>query len=248
MKIYKTGVLSGSAGEQVKILKMRRMTNIDQEDTLVARIRSSVNASLLLDVVKNPTDFLTPESMSQYNYTHSDITEIDGRRVYVFSFEQNELVIEPLFKGELYVDAENMALIKAKFEIHPDHIRKSSDNLIVKRSRSHSVTPLKVVYEVSYRNSGELYYINHVRGDLTFRVRKSGRIFSSDLHAWFEMVNCKVETENVRKFPSDERYSTRDIFSQTSFIYDPQFWRSFNVILPERELRELVNSYNFSGR
>lgn len=248
MKIYKTGVLSGSAGEQVKILKMRRMTNIDQEDTLVARIRSSVNASLLLDVVKNPTDFLTPESMSLYNYTHSDITEIDGRRVYVFSFEQNELVIEPLFKGELYVDAENMALIKAKFEIHPDHIRKSSDNLIVKRSRSHSVTPLKVVYEVSYRNSGELYYINHVRGDLTFRVRKSGRIFSSDLHAWFEMVNCKVETDNVRKFPSDERYSTRDIFSQTSFIYDPQFWRSFNVILPERELRDLVNSYNFSGR
>lgn len=248
MKIYKTGVLSGPSGEQVKILKMRRMTNIDQEDTLVARIRSSVNASLLLDVVKNPADFLTQESMNQYNYTHSDITEIDGKRVYVFSFEQNELVVEPLFKGELYIDAENMALIKARFEIHPDHIRKSSDNLIVKRSRSHSVTPIKVIYEVSYRSTGELYFINHVRGDLTFRVRKSGRLFSSELHAWFEMVNCKTETENVKKFPSDERYSTRDIFSQTSFKYDPDFWKSFNVILPERELRDLVNSYNFSGR
>ncbi|PKP43013.1 MAG: hypothetical protein CVT93_02390 [Bacteroidetes bacterium HGW-Bacteroidetes-10] len=248
MKIYKTGVLASSNSEQVKLLKMRRMTNIDQEDTLVARIRSSVNASLLLDVVKNPTDFLTPESMNQYNFTHSDITEIDGRRVYVFSFEQNELVLEPLFKGELYVDADNLALLKAKFEIHPDHIRKSAENLIVKRSRSHSVTPIQVVYEVSYRNTGGMYFINHVRGDLTFRVKKSGRLFASELHAWFEMVNCKVETENVRKFPSDERFATRDIFSQTSFEYDPHFWRSFNVILPERELRDLVNSYNFSGR
>lgn len=248
MKIYKTGVLTGSSGEQVKILKMRRMTNVDSEDTLVARIRSSVNASLLLDVVKNPPDFLSTENIDQYNFTHSDITEIDGRRVYVFSFEQSELVVEPLFRGELYIDADNMALIKARFEIHPDHIRKSSDNLIVKRSRSHSVTPLEVVYEVSYRNTGDIYYINHVRGDLTFRVKKRGRLFSSDLHAWFEMVNCKTDTENVKKFPSDERYSTRDIFSQTSFKYDPHFWKSFNVILPEKELRDLVNSYNFSGR
>lgn len=248
LKIYKTGFLSSVGSEQVKLLKMRRMTNNDDKDAFVAKIKSSVNSSQLLDLVKNPTDFLLQESQPQYSFAHTDITTIDDRRVYVFSFEQHNRIVEPLFRGELYIDADNYALIKARFEVHPDYVRKTKDMLVLKSSHNLDVIPEKVVYEVEYKLVNNIYYINHIRGDLDFKVRKKNRMFSSNLHMWLEMVNCKIDTLDVKRFPNDERISTHNIFAETRFSYDKDFWGNFNVILPEEKLKEIIQKYNFNQK
>ena len=245
-KIYKTGYESGAGSEQVKMLKMRRIVNPDDKDTLVAKIKSSISSSLLLDLVKNPPDFLLTENQSQYVYSHTDITSIEDRRVYVISFTQNEQITKPLYCGELYIDAENYSLLKIRFEINPNYVRQTSDDFIIKKSKNLEVIPERVVYEVTYKPWNGVYFINHVRGDLNFKVRKKGRLFSSDLHVWFEMVNCNTETQDVRRFTNEERISTSDIFSETTFIYDKDFWGNFNVILPEEKLREVIKHYNFN--
>jgi hypothetical protein len=246
LKIFKTGYRNDVIGDQVKLLKMRRVAQEDAKDTLVTRIKSSVNSCLLLDLAKNPPDFLSPETLSLYTYTHSDITTIDNRRVYVFSFEQNESVYDPLYKGEIYIDADNFALIQASFEINPKFIGKTADMLIIKKSRNLDITPQKVIYLVSYKPMNGKYYINHIRGDLNFKVRKVRRLFSSNLHVWFEMANCKTDTLGVVKFHNNERISTKDIFSETNFTYDQNFWGNFNVILPEEKLKEIIMRYNFN--
>ncbi len=245
-KIYKTGYVSSASSEQVKMLKMRRIINPDDKDTLVAKIKSSINSCLLLDLIKNPPDFLLPENQQLYVYSHTDITTIEDRRAYVISFIQNELITDPLYCGKLYIDAENFSLLKICFEINPAYVRKTSDDLIVRKSKNFDVAADKVVYEVTYKPWNGIYYINHIRGDLNFRVRKKGRLFSSDLHVWFEMVNCNTETQKVTRFTNEERISTRDIFSETNFKYDSNFWGNLNVILPEEKLKEVIKQYNFN--
>lgn len=246
LKIYKTGVNSSAASEQVKVLKMRKLSTHDNKDTLVTKIKSSINSSLLLDIAKNLPDFLSHESMWQYNYSHSDITVIDERRVYVISFEQKDDVPLPLFKGKVYIDAENYAIVKAEFSINQKYIKAAADDFIIKRSRGLDIIPEKISYSVSYRNTNGAYFINHVRGDLHFKVKRKKRFFSSDLHAWFEMVNCGTEFTDVTPFQKDERISTRDIFSETSFTYDKSFWDNFNIILPEENLTDYIGRYNFN--
>lgn len=245
IKIYKTGFSPTLTTDQVKLLKMRKITNMDGRDTIVAKLRSSLNAVLLLDIMKHPPDFLERGGMNYYNFTHTGVTEIDERRVYIFSFVQRDEIVEALFKGDLYIDAENSALVKAVFEVNPNHIRKFSDNLIVKRSKTHEVIPVKASYEVSYKQFRGYYHISHVRGDLNFKIRKKGRLFTSPLHLWFEMANCRTDTENVERFLSDERLSTRDIFSDVQFTYDPNFWEHFNIIIPEKKIEEIIREYNF---
>ena len=245
LKIFKTGFSPSFSADQVKLLKMRKLTNMDGRDTLIAKLRSSINAILLLDIMKYPPDFLQYSGMEFYNFTHTDITEIDGRRVYVFSFIQKEEILDALYKGELYIDSENHALVKAVFEVNPNHIRKFADNLIVKRSKSHEIVPTKASYEVSYKQFNNFYHINHIRGDLNFKVRKRGRLFTSPLHLWFEMANCRTDTENIEKFLSDERLSRRDVFSDIEYTYDPNFWEHFNIIMPEEKIKEIVRDYNF---
>jgi hypothetical protein len=229
------------SGDQVKLLKMRRISNEEEKDTLITKMKSGINASLMLDIVRNLPDFLLPEYEPRYNYLHSDITVIDNRIANVVSFEQKKEISEPLFKGELYIDAENNALLSARFEVHPKYVEKATDIYVTRKSKNVRITSQKVEYHVSYKLWNGTYYVNHIRGDLYFKVRKNNQLFgASTLHTWFEMATCKIETEDVNRFTHSETLQTRTIFAETNFAFDPDFWENFNIILPEDALNEAI--------
>lgn len=246
LKMFKTGIQGSLSSEQVKILKMRRLTTPGYNDTLVTRLKSSINSCQMLDLVKNLPDFLDLQYNQYYEFTHTDITVLDNRRVWVFSFVQKEDVTDPLFTGKIYVDAENYALLKATFEINPIYVHKSSETLVLKQSRHIKATPLSARYEVSYAPYSGKYYLSHVRADLDLRMKKRGKIFGSNVHVWFEMANCETDTVNVKRFSAEERVSTRDFFSEQSYVYDEKFWGQFNTLIPEKSLVELIRKYDFS--
>lgn len=241
LEIYKTGYQSGDKNDQVKLLKMRRIVDKQNADTLLTKMKSGISSALLLDLIKGDTPgFLDPIKNNSYVYRHSDITVLDGRTVNVIAFEQKSDDNEPLYRGDLYIDAENNALVQANFEIHPDHIKKATDILIVKKSPNLSIAADRVTYVVSYRPLNGVYYISHIRGDLYFKVRKKNRLFTSPLHMWFEMVNCETDTSDDSRFARNERLAIQNVFSDTSFEYDADFWGHFNVIMQEDKLKESV--------
>lgn len=246
LQIYKTPVTDRALTDQVKVLKKRQLSSFSQSDTLVAKIKSSIHSSLLLDIIKYLPDFITTGENSFYNFYHSDIVIIDNRRTYVVSFKQKEFIKEPLYMGKLFIDAETFALKEAHFGINPDYVQRTKNDIIIKRSRQFDITPKSVNYRVSYTNINGIYYISHVRGDLNFKVRRRKRIFSTPLHVWFEFVTGKIETENITPIPRNQRLSTRDIFSNTTFEFDPLFWNDFNTIIPEKSIKEFISSYNFN--
>lgn len=242
-KIYKTAYTNRPGTDQLKLLKMRRISSNQDKDTVIAKMKSGLNASLMLDVMKDMPDFLMPESEINYPYVfaHSDITVIDNRMANVISFEQRNFITLPLYKGNLYIDAENSALLRAEFELHPKYVKEAAGMLVEKKSRNLKITPQKVIYTVTYKPWNGTYYINHVRGDLHFKIKRKKQIFgSTPLHVWFEMVICKTDTVNVNRFTRKETLSTRTVFSETKFSYDEGFWGNFNVIPPEEKLNEAI--------
>lgn len=240
LKLYKSGVQNKASSDQVKLLKMRRIDDWSEQDTLLPKMKSGVNSCLLLDLMKGDIHaFLDPAEDSPYRYTHTDITTIDDRRVNVISFEPRYRG-DVLYQGELYIDAENQALLQANFEIDPDCIDEATEIFLVKKNRRFNMAAQRIAYTVSYKPLNGVYYVNHVRGDLHFRVKRKKRFFSSNLHMWFEMVTCKIDTSNVTHFPRNERILTDDVFSETRFNYDKNFWGNFNTIMQEDELKESI--------
>lgn len=227
--------------DQVKLLKMRKVSNTHEKDTLITKIKSGINACLLLDIIKQLPDFLRAESESPYLYTHADITIIDSSLVDVISFKQNPSFKEPLYEGNIYIDKDNKALLKTEFQIQPEHIKKATNMFVERKSKRLQIIPQEIKYTVSYKKWNGKYYINHVRGDLRFRIKKK-RLLSSTtpVHTWFEMATCKIETEDVSRFSRSETLSTRTIFADTHFEYDNTFWGEFNTIIPENELSEAI--------
>lgn len=241
-KIYKNAYQEQLSTDQVKLLKMRTISNSQQKDTLIAKMKSGLDACLSLDIIKSTPDFLSPDNKENgYTYASSDITVIDNRVANVISFEQREWVKDPLYRGELYIDSENNALLGTRFEIQPKYINKAAYMFVEKKSRNMNITPQKVIYSVSYKPWNQTYYINHIRGDLYFKVKKKKLLSgSSTLHVWFEMVTCKIDTQQVKRFTRTEKLPTRTIFAETNFGYDPDFWENFNIILPEEELSKAI--------
>lgn len=248
LKIYKTGYQNNAGSDQVKLEKMRKIINRQQSDTIFTKMKSGVNACLLLDVMKVLPDFLIEQSKeeSPYIYTHTDISVVDNRRVNVISFEQKKGIEQPLYKGDLFIDAENQALLEVHFEISPKYVAKATPQYIERKSKDINLTLQRAQYTVSYKPSIDgIYYVNHIRGDVEFKVKRKRRLFSTSLHLWFEMVSCEISTENVKSFARSERLSPDNVFSDTNYNYDRDFWKNFNIILPEDKLEDMIiNSIN----
>ncbi|MDH6341382.1 hypothetical protein M2480_000134 [Parabacteroides sp. PFB2-12] len=240
-QLYKTPYTSPVTSDQVKLLKMRRLRDTSERDTMITKFKSGIQTTLLLDVVKNLPDFFLPEERVLYDYAHADIKEIDGRLANVVTFEQRAGITSPLFKGEIYIDMENSALLGVSFRVHPKFVSEAAPMYVERKSRQLHVVPQEVSYTISYKESKGVYYINHIRGDLQFRVRKKRQLFSTALHIWFEMATVKTETEEVKRFARSERIPTHSVFSETEYTYDKRFWEQFNIILPEESLQEAIN-------
>jgi hypothetical protein len=241
-KVYKSPyTYNSTADDQMKILKMRKITNQSIKDTFLLKMKAGPDAMLVLDIVKSVPDFLEINDDNQYNYSKTDMTVIDSHLAHVVSFEQKESNPDPLYKGKLYVDAVNSALLHAELEVNPKYIGKAESLFIAKRGKNVQIKPQQVLYSVSYKQIDGKYYINHLRGDLFFKMKMKNQLFYSPIHIFMEMVSCSVDTLDAKPFPRQERLQTRKVFSDTEFRYDPGFWGNFNIILPNENMTEAIS-------
>ena len=240
-KVYKIASHS-PVSDQAKLLKMSRLSNVEAKDSLLVKVKSGIQACFQMDIMKDMPSFLIPDAGDNgYLYTSQGVTFIDDRCVNVIHFAQKKEIIEPLYCGDLYIDAETNALLQARFEVDPQRVKKASEMFVERRTHGIQIIPQKVVYTISYKPWQGIYYIHHIRGDLSFKVKRRRLLSASpQMQIWFEMITCKVDTEQVTAFPRAERLPTRTIFSDLNFKYDEDFWRDFNVIPLEEELGKLI--------
>jgi len=239
-RVYKTGYSSKNS-DLVKMIKMRTISNQQLTDTVVMKMKAGVGACLMLDIIKNTPDFLVLNDENMYHYTKIAMAVTNERLAHVVAFEQKPGIIGPLYKGELYIDEENFALLHARFQIHPDFIKQAQSMLVVKQNKNIEITPQEASYTVTYQHWNGKYYVNHTRGDLIFKIKKKKFLSgTSSVHTWFEMATCHIDTLNAKRFPFRESQPTQNILSETNYVYDASFWEDFNVILPEEKLTEAI--------
>lgn len=241
-KVYKPPLFESDTPGQVKLLKMSRMDNRENTDSVVAKIRAGIQACLQLDVMKDLPDFLAVDAPDNpYVYTSGDITFIDDRCVNVVYFEQKSHVKGPFYCGTLFIDSENGALVQARIEIQPKYIKDATRIFVARQAQKVNLTTQKVAYTISYKPWNGTYYVHHIRGDLYFKMKRKRAFFSNPtLHTWFEMVTCRIDRENVVRFPRAERIPPRIVLADVDFKYDESFWEDFNIIPLEAELNRII--------
>jgi hypothetical protein len=238
LQVYKSSYSHLYQTDQVKVLRSRKIENLTMKDTLAIRLKAGLSTCINLDGVKNYFDFTDPSRVSLYNYHFSDMVYIDGERAFVISFEQKPGSEEPLFKGELCINATDYGIMSAVFEINPALISKTSQSYISRIPKGFVLKPASVKYLVRYRRFNNRYFISHVRGDLQFLARGRKNLFRSRFDVFFEVAYTDYKTDNVQRFERDETTPTNTVFTSTISGYDEQFWKDFDFLKPEQDISE----------
>ncbi|MCU0461448.1 MAG: carboxypeptidase-like regulatory domain-containing protein [Bacteroidales bacterium] len=242
LQIFKSSYGSTLLNDQIKIIRSRKIENNSMDDTLAIRLKAGLNTCLELDGMKNNFDFMQTENMHDYSYRITDIVSTDEGAAYVIDFEQREGIDLPLFRGSMYIDADDYALLHADFELHPGYIQKMRESFVSSSTHGFDTWPLTVKYSVSYRKMNDRYYLNHVRGDLVFVSKRKKKLFNSQFNVFFELAVTGIKTENVARFEREELAPVHSVFSKTITSYDYQFWGNQDFLKPEDNLLQALKN------
>lgn len=248
LQIYKSPYTITLGGDQIKVFRSRKIENLDKKDTLAIRLKAGLSTCLELDGAKNLFDFISPESMNDYNYHMVDIVKYDNESAYAIEFEQKPGIELPLFKGTIYINTGDFAILKAEFEINPRFIREMRNSFIANAAGGFDTWPVSVKYSVSYRKVNDRYFLNHVRGDLIFTSKQRKKIFNTQFLVFFELAITEIDLNNVKRFEREEVAPVHSIFSETITNYDQQFWGDMDFLRPEENLIQALRNMNVTLR
>ena len=179
-----------------------------------------------------------------YDYEMTDITKFENELAYVVSFTQKKQIADPLLCGKMYIDKKTYAILGAEFEINPLYIEKTKNDFVVKNKKRVSINPVKISYRVSYKIFNGKYFVNHVRGEMDFKIRKRKHLFYSNYYLFFEMATSEIITTNVKKFKNDELNDPSSIFSEAIPRLGESFWGNNIIIEPEVPFEKALSIIN----
>jgi hypothetical protein len=244
LQIYKSAYSGSILNDQIKVFKSRKIENINITDTLTVRLKAGLNTCLQLDGIRNVFDFLSRENFNEYTYRLTDIVSFDEESAFEIEFEPREGVESPMFRGSVFINTTDFALLKADFEINAVYLKRMRENFILNPSRDFTTWPVSVRYSVTYRELNDRYFLSHVRGDLEFASRQKKKLFNTQFNVFFEMAVTSMSLTDVERFEREEIAPAHSVFSRTITDYDPVFWENQEFLKPEDNLMQALKNMN----
>ncbi len=240
LDVYKAPY-SSIESDRVRIYKGRKAEYVTKEDTLMMKLQGGPVTIVMLDVVKNPGDILSPSAVGYYDFSMGGEVMIDGRLSYVIRFDQKDTVNIPLYKGIIYMDKETYAIAAVEFSLSPKQLDKAARYMIIRKPPGLTVDVLGGSYLVKYRCQDKRWMLNYVRIETRFRCKWEKKVFRSVYAITSEAAITDVDSRNVTKPRFRETARKTDIFiEKTSAFRDPEFWGEDNVIQPEESIQTAI--------
>lgn len=241
VNIYKAPYSSNKT-DAVKLYKARKSTDYSKLDTVALKLQGGPFNALFVDMVKYPDYIFTDESISYYNFSFDGSTRVNNKLIYVVKFDQKPEIIDPLFTGKLYIDAEDKILTSAIYSLNITNKDLAARMFVRKKPRNADVWPTEVAYRVDYREKDGKWYYGYSNVLLEFKVDWDKRLFNSVYSMNCEMAITDWE-ENVTNsnLKSKDRMKSNIILSDEAIGFaDPDFWGAYNIIEPEKSIESAI--------
>ncbi len=241
LDIYKAEYLGTTEYDRPLIYKGRKSQDYKKMDTVIVKLQGGPYISLMLDIAKHPGEILSSDMMDQYTYTYGGITSVQDRQAIIIKFEPKPYVDMPLYRGNIFLDVENLAFIGMDFMLDDDNIAEAAALFIRKKPASMKVDIESANYMVKYRVFEDTWYLSYVRSELNFKCKWKKKLFSSNFGLMTEMAITDLDIENVTKYKYRQTSRMSDILSeQVSQFEDPDFWGVDNIIKPDESIEDAI--------
>lgn len=240
LKIYKKPYDSPGSDE-ISIVKARKSVDYDRLDTVALKLRGGPYNSLYSDIIKYPQYLFTPDELHLYTFSFAEPARINNRYLYVVNFEMNDKRL-PWYFGQLFIDAQTNALVRATYNLNVENRKVASNMFVKKKPSGTSVYPIRVQYEVDYRENNGKWYYGYGKTELEFVVNWRRKLFNSRYVVNSEMAVTdwvKNPTGNIKR---DETFINPNVImvDNVSGFTDLQFWGANNIIEPDKSIQNAI--------
>lgn len=232
----------GTQSDYVVLEKARKSTNYKKLDTLAIKLQGGPHNNVGMDMIRNPDLFFSADMFKIYKFSFDKMINIDNRNLYVINFAQRPSIVEPFYKGKLYVDTKSFALVKTVFSLHLDNLEKATKFFVKSKPDHADVVPIDTKYVVDYKMiDGEWHYY-YSRIELSFKIDWNKKLFNSIYVVTIEMAitDWKDNTENVSVRSKDRMSRSVILSDEASGFSDPEFWGELNVIEPDKSIENAI--------
>ncbi len=248
VEIYKQP--GGAAGsDYIKLVKVRKSTDYRKIDTLVIKLQGGPYNNLNMDFIRNKNLFFTGDMFDIYEFSFDKMITMDNRNVYVIDFIQKESVVEPFYKGKLYIDVKSYALVKSVFSLHLENLNRAKKFFVKKKPVNADVIPVATKYIVDYRESNGKWHFNYSRIELSFKIKWDKKLFNSIYNITIEkaVTDWVDNDQNVHIKNRDRMRKNVILTDETSGFSDPEFWGENNVIEPDKSIQNAIKKIQKSN-
>jgi len=228
LEVYKRAYKYDDDPGQVTIKKSRKKVFPIYNEVNNIKYYGGAFISHNIDLVKNKAEFINPKSFHKYDYELTNTTKLNGRTVYIISFDTNNDSLKGRYKGSFFVDKQSLAYIAFNYS--------STQRGINKYNRSFSSSP----FSKGIEKDNYVRYTRH-QGKWHLRYCKAfGKSFNtkfkSNLNYKYEFLTTKVITDSVKPISYNDRLSYYEIFMDKATPYEESNWKDFNIIKTHPDL------------
>ncbi len=243
LQIYKKPQRPTLYRNQVKVLKMRKYTNITANDTVLFKLQGGLHAVLALDLVRNRPDFLRTDRMDRFIYSLQNMTVLDNKLLYVVSFAPRNESVVPAVSGTLYIEVSSLAIVRVKFHYNRKSLRKNKVQYVLKSRGNVHAFPVWAEYQVSYQLFQGKYYVHYVLGKIRFKVKRKRQWLRSVYDLSFEIMSTDINSSRPERFSPEETLRPGKIFSDQKSGYDATYWKNSNILVPESDIKRALKGF-----
>ena len=234
-----------SGGDKAGIYKGRGSSNYDSTDSLLVSYKGGVTGSLLLDMVKNPfAGVLLDQIRDAHKYYLFDIgipASINGKDFRVIEFDQNPAIPYALYRGRIYIDPDSYAIARIEFDLNVEGFPEVLYEYVRKIPKNTRMEMTSASFIMNYKEAEDgLWHYDYSRTEITFTARKRYSPFKTTYSIVSELAvtdhypgRLTIDSESLMRF-GDVMATKLEDFT------DPDFWGSYNIIEPDREIDVII--------
>lgn len=241
VNIYKAPY-SSYQRDELELYKARKSTDYDKLDTIALKLQGGPFNTLFVDMIKYPDYIFTKQTIDAYDFSYDSSTKVDNKLIYIIQFKPKEGILDQLYAGKLFIDAENKILTSAIYSLNITDKDMAARLFVRKKPRNAKVWPTQVAYRVDYREKDGKWYYGYSNVSLEFKIDWDKRLFNS-----VYSMSCEMAITDWEKNLTDvavsgkERLKSSIILSDEAIGFaDPDFWGEYNIIEPEKSIESAI--------
>ncbi len=183
--------------------------------------------------------FMQEKNFAKYNYKLSEGATYMGREALVIRFEQRMNVKGQLMDGDIYLDAENYAVVALKAGLSKA-AEKHTLNGLMKAAlfvMGYKLEFPKTKFQSFYKMIDGRWYFSHAQYYVDVYVEKR-KMFKDNEKARLKfsneiaVIDIKLD-KPATPFSKDKVLGTDQKIKTFNKFYDPEIWKGYNVIAPK---------------